>query len=187
MLECLQMFDIVWWAIQYQKYSDRMENHHLCETGTSKFFGIFASTGLQKINRHKSVILRNVAQPLWRYWQTDYNHNPWESSLCVTIRSCVWARMYSCVFFVRTCCLLLKSIAGEYELSLVFVNVHWSKKNSHLEPCLLFSLLGPGHVPLSSFLHNCASVSRPWAELQHSLVWGNGLVSGLIRGRGITD
>lgn len=37
-------------------------------------------------------------------------------------------------------------------------------------------------MPLSSFSPNCASVARPWAELQLSLAWGNGLVIGLIRG-----
>lgn len=58
-------------------------------------------------------------------------------------------------------------------------------KSSHKEPGLLFFVLGPGHVPLSSFPLNCASVARPWAELQLSMAWGNWLVSGLIRGMSI--
>lgn len=103
------------------------------------------------------------------------------TSQCVQTRSGEHA--FKALLFV---CLLLSST--ECELPHLLVEVHWSrKKDSLMEPCLLFFLPRPGHVPLSSPSPRRAGVTRPWAELQLSLARGNGLVSGLIRGRSLTD
>lgn len=86
--------------------------------------------------------------------------------------------------YLSACCWAVQSVS--------FLICWWKcteveKKDSLMEPCLLFFLPRPGHVPLSSPSPRCAGVARPWAELRLSLAQENGLVSGLIRGRSLTD